>query len=263
MPNVPTFIKNHPIFKYHTIKKVFLSIGLSDCSEKINININELSLTPNKYNIIFNAMANNIISSDYDQKKEYKFDLTMPLNGHEIHFSSNAFDILTMSMRGISSCCAWDGGYRTTLVGSIIDPYFGIIYVKGSGPDTPFGSPIMYRAVVRLISFKEKYFIFFEKVYGRNESYSSYVRWLFERFIMNKCNIPILEPAAFNNDYSIPLSEPVSELRDMDVAGDPGNENRGWVSYRDSRIRYSSTVLENWDGIIQANKKDEVKNVVA
>lgn len=61
-----------------------------------------------------------------------------------------AWDIATMSMRGIKSCMRWNASRAPALIGSIIDPCCGILYLT-NGRKTSYGSKMLFRALVRLV----------------------------------------------------------------------------------------------------------------
>lgn len=71
----------------------------------------------------------------------------------EIVFSSDGneglWDIATMSMRGIKSCQSWDAGHRRQLIGSILDPFVGIIYLASS--KDKLGTKMIRRSLVRFV----------------------------------------------------------------------------------------------------------------
>lgn len=83
----------------------------------------------------------------------------IPNKEFSIIFSSTgeegAWDIATMSMRGIKSCQRWDGEYPRCLIGSIFSKFVGIIYLTSgvqSDPNGVFnnlGTKMMRRCVVR------------------------------------------------------------------------------------------------------------------
>lgn len=60
-----------------------------------------------------------------------------------------AWDIATMSMRGVKSCMRWDHRQSRSLMGSIADPACGMIYITNN-KTTPHGSKMLFRALVRL-----------------------------------------------------------------------------------------------------------------
>ena len=79
--------------------------------------------------------------------------VNIPAKGNSrIVFSSTdpegLWDIATMSMRGIASCQSWDSDYPKCLIGSILDPFVGIIYLT-SGAKQEHGTKMVRRCMVR------------------------------------------------------------------------------------------------------------------
>lgn len=74
---------------------------------------------------------------------------------YDIGFSSSdekgLWDIATMSMRGVRSCMRWGSKHHTHLVGSIIDPFCGIIYLTNRKRNK-YGCLFKKRAVVRFVA---------------------------------------------------------------------------------------------------------------
>ena len=71
-------------------------------------------------------------------------------------FSTDHWDIATMSMRGIKSCQSWTGSYRERLTGSIIDPCCAILYLT-DGSKTKYGEKMLARHIVRLVENNNSY----------------------------------------------------------------------------------------------------------
>jgi hypothetical protein len=111
--------------------------------------------------------ANNLNFMNLEQAPEFKTFCAenVPNKKYQVVFSADgsegAWDILTMSMRGIKSCQRWDGDYPRCLIGSILSKFVGIIYIT-SGADYEFscvlpggqqvggnGLKMMRRALVR------------------------------------------------------------------------------------------------------------------
>lgn len=140
---LPDFIRNSPVFSsISEIKKIFPDIGLSNNLEKTSVDLGD-----NKYHIGF--------SSD-------------GIDG--------LWDIATMSMRGVCSCMHWDNHNSRSLIGSIVDPFLGIIYLTDKS-NTEYGVSFKYRSLVRFvrdIKYHENY-LFIERVYfdsGNTHPYS-------------------------------------------------------------------------------------------
>jgi hypothetical protein len=68
----------------------------------------------------------------------------------KVVFSTHPWDIATMSMRGISSCQAWGKRQSPCLIGSIVDPNMGIVYLTDGVRHKNYGPRMIARAVVRL-----------------------------------------------------------------------------------------------------------------
>lgn len=60
-----------------------------------------------------------------------------------------AWDLLTMSMRGIRSCQRWDGEHRQCVIGSILSKFIGIIYITSGNDLNGLGSKMFKRCIVR------------------------------------------------------------------------------------------------------------------
>jgi hypothetical protein len=60
-----------------------------------------------------------------------------------------AWDLSTMSMRGIENCQSWNGLARECLIGSIISKYVGIIYLTSGSKHSELGENMMSRCIVR------------------------------------------------------------------------------------------------------------------
>ena len=98
----------------------------------------------------------------------------VPANEFKIVFSSDgcegAWDIATMSMRGISSCQTWahgGGGNSSHVVGSIVDPFTGILYLTSGAKHGTYGSKMIRRCIVRFVVNEKtkKQSIYIERMY--------------------------------------------------------------------------------------------------
>lgn len=190
--------------------------------------------------------------TDYYERRGYG-NVAKPLNltsKAKVVFSSDGrqgmWDIATMSMRGISSCQSWNGSYKRNLVGSMIDPCVGIIYIQDGAPCTK-GSRMKRRALVRYVLNKttRKPALLIERIYPSNE-YNEYgsneqeALAIFTTFLekVTKGRIPIVTSA---NGYAIPNSKIVQKMSSCGKF-DTGKDH--CRSYRDSGIAYSkSTAL--------------------
>lgn len=113
-------------------------------------------------------IANNLTFMQLDQTLEFKHFCAenVPNKTYQVVFSSDgeegAWDLLTMSMRGIRSCQRWSGEYPRCLIGTILSKFVGIIYIT-SGAQTEYsndekgqlatvpGIKMMRRALVRYV----------------------------------------------------------------------------------------------------------------
>jgi len=167
-----------------------------------------------------------------------------------ICFSSDGnqgyWDLATMSMRGIPSCMNWKQNSSRSLVGTILDPYAGIIYLT-DGKVTKLGSNIIARCVVRfVVDDTGKPAIFLEQLYTHSGQVTNKeIIKVFRLFIEQRTG---LEAAYWDHNdynvetYSIPASEAVDAI--LATNGYNGNdlyydqEDISCLSYRDSGIQY-------------------------
>lgn len=178
--------------------------------------------------------------------RRYKTLFTLPsvTKKTKIVFASadkeGAWDIATMSMRGISSCQSWRGGYSRDLIGSIVDPYVGIIYLT-NGSKTTKGRRMTNRAVIRYVVHHttRKPALMIEPVYSSYYDNEQKALGIFAAFLNTKTKLPIV---FYNRDreYYIPNSKPVAKLQASNIRYH-SSRNGDCVSYRDSGIRYSTS----------------------
>lgn len=205
----PGFIrKNKSLLKFSKQKKVFERIGLPNCESAIS----------KTHRIVFSAAGN-----------------------------KGLWDIATMSMRGVRSCQRWGNWHAHALVGSMMDPYCGIIYIT-NGNEFKFGEKMLQRALVRFVVHRRtgQPALMIERIYPRSEGEvyrrgpDGYWRYItdpkekrnkealnfFIDFLKKKTNNKISIITHNGTGYSIPMSNSVSRLTD---------DNH---SYRDSGIGY-------------------------
>jgi hypothetical protein len=116
------------------------------------------------------------LNSSYPERvfKEVSNMLASDKKTHKVVFSTNPWDILTMSMRGIDSCMEWGSTHRNCLIGSVLDPYLGVMYVT-NGQRTSYGSHMNFRSVVRLVKKKNgagskgKFHLYVEGAYPNDD----------------------------------------------------------------------------------------------
>ncbi len=204
-------------------------------------------------------------------KADYKLDLASLEQGQafkdfsannfdgkmQVVFSSDgsdgAWDILTMSMRGISSCQAWTGQYRNCAIGSVLDPFTGIIYLT-SGSKTQYGSKMIRRCIVRFVvdTQTKRPCIYLEYMYP-----SSNVATMraFKDVIVAKIGAKfpvVINHVGSNNRYYVPYSQITGLLVKHSPnpinANIRGNHNIGTIlPYRDTYIEYRNKEEASYD----------------
>jgi hypothetical protein len=119
-----TFKKNESLFKvFAKLRDQFTSYNLNFINlEQTNEfkTFSSENVANKKYNVVFSADG-----------------------------SEGAWDILTMSMRGIKSCQRWDGDYPRCLIGSVVSKFVAIIYITSGTDFGGYGAKMMRRALVR------------------------------------------------------------------------------------------------------------------
>lgn len=173
---------------------------------------------------------------------EYKSFSTINIPSKELllKFSSDGkdgvWDIATMSMRGISSCQTWNGGYDNSIrvIGSMIDPFTAIIYLASPSNVDRYGTKMVRRCVVRYcIHRKTKSpFLLLEKMYPAFDkpSLDNFIKALknkapqLEIYFLNGMDTSA-SSALITNSY-IPLSDEF-KLLDANI-----------LPYRDSGLQY-------------------------
>lgn len=96
-----------------------------------------------------------ILFVEVDQMSEFKefSRINVPNKKYNIVFSSSgengAWDISTMSMRGIISCQAWGNLQSKGLVGSISSKFVGVIYISSDQEIPGYGQKMLNRCVAR------------------------------------------------------------------------------------------------------------------
>lgn len=113
--------------------------------------------------------------SDLAQTYQFKnfSSINLPSKEITVKFSSDGengiWDIATMSMRGVNSCQTWDQGVGNSVkvIGSIIDPFTGIIYLTNKAPFNTYGSKMLRRCIVRYVidGTSKTPFLLLEKMY--------------------------------------------------------------------------------------------------
>ena len=113
---------------------------------------------------------------------------------YSIIFSSDrqegAWDLLTMSMRGIRSCQRWDGEHRQCVIGSIVSKFIGIIYITSGHDVDGLGAKMLKRCIVRYVidSDTKKPAIILDKMYP---DFDEDILKAFMDSISKKTSIPV------------------------------------------------------------------------
>lgn len=152
-----------------------------------------------------------------------------------VRFSSDGeegvWDIATMSMRGIQSCQKWGNGNATHVVGSMVDPFTGIIYLTTGERFNKYGSKMIRRCVVRfMVDDKTKNpFLYLERMYPAPDAPTlrAFKQLLTER---TDRRFPIRNAEDAIGSAYVPMSRVVRDLSEKDRP------------YRDSGATYRDDV---------------------
>lgn len=181
----------------------------------------------------------NVPFESLDAQPEFKiFNMeNIPNKEFSINFSADgsegAWDILTMSMRGIKSCQRWDGEYPRCLIGSVLSKFVGVIYLtSGAQSETNagfsnLGTKMMRRCVVRYAvdADEDKPCILIDKMYPElNKDVLS----LFINAIKSKTTLPVYYSADLGNKIRH-IYIPSEEMRERVI-------DREW-SYQDTPLK--------------------------
>jgi hypothetical protein len=206
--------------------------------------------------------------------KDFSTD-NIPNNRFKIVFSSDgvdgAWDIATMSMRGIQSCQSWDGDYSKCLIGSVVDPFVGIIYLT-SDAKTKYGSKMIKRCIVRFAVNEEtkKPFLFLDTMYPQ---YDEAVMASFKRFLSGKLEGKIEVHATGDKDHYKVLDKaymPVSGVREKlqqtarnnDDDDDEFFNGQGIASYQDTAIKNKRSGKNQQSSLYNKNSRKKQKRFI-
>ena len=143
------------------------------------------------------------------------------IHPYRIRFSGNGansiWDIATMSMRGIDSCQRWGTNQANCLVGSMVDPCCGIIYIT-EDVSTKYGSNMKYRSVVRLVFHPSiGPALFLEKTYHSTRR-NHVIETLFAQVLHAKTGLPVFHEnmkIIFQGDLPKILRTPIVDMTDL------------------------------------------------
>lgn len=171
----------------------------------------------------------------------------------KIVFSSDgvegAWDIATMSMRGVRSCQSWGGEYCHCTIGSVIDPFVGIVYLTSGAKYSEHGSKMIRRALVRFVinSKSGKPYFLLDYMYP---SADSKVINQFKKFLKAKTGekfdveyAPNIDPKLLHKTY-MPLTDVRKLLKETSRDGEElhhQDELNSLSSYQDIRITDKSS----------------------
>lgn len=179
---LPNFIKSSLIWQnISRIEKPFPEIGLPNCLEPISLE----GLEPD--DLLLGKLYIGFTSANV----------------------AGLWDLATMSMRGVCSCMHWDNMHSTHLVGSITDPFLGMVYITDNKL-TKYGISFKRRSLVRFVYDVEskKYKLLLERVYkdtgntiptvyNNKDLKQAYFLEVFTKFLKSKVN-PIYDVVPFN-----------------------------------------------------------------
>lgn len=140
--------------------KVSIKLAQDICDSKMRVvfkNGESLFRVYNKIYEAINSFKSGIKIEKLDSMPEFKrfSSDNLPNDKFQVVFASDGidglWDITTMSERGILSCQSWDGQYKNNLVGSIVDPFVGIIYLTSGSNINSLGSKMIKRCIVRFV----------------------------------------------------------------------------------------------------------------
>jgi hypothetical protein len=253
----PHFITNHPVFQTEReFDKIFPHIGLKNFMCSIDESTGQipfvidngkfgtkLNLVPGEYpawaKLLWKILGTPIFITDLAIDVLEFFRFKRDNKNLRVVFSSDGdagmWDISTMAMRGINSCQSWSAGRRSNLIGSMIDPCCGIIYLTDNTVSYGYGTNMLHRAVVRYVVHKEHGpCLFLEKVYSRTPATEFELRainLLFACMLYRKTGLPVV--------YDFCLVDPKTVLAKIAIPESPiVLETMNCASYRDSGIQY-------------------------
>jgi hypothetical protein len=149
----------------------------------------------------------------------------------KVVFSSDGFtglwDLATMSMRGVLSCMHWENHHCSHLIGSILDPVCGIVYIT-DGKLTNYGLSMIKRALVRVAFRQGEPFLFTDRIYSKTRNtdpmvyenrdrYAAATAGIFRNFLRSKSKLPVYSyghglPHIYLFDAFIPEATIISQL---------------------------------------------------
>lgn len=197
----------------------------------------------------------------------------VPNNKFKIVFSADGadglWDIATMSMRGVKSCQSWDGEYKHCTIGSVIDPYVGIIYLTSGAKFSDHGSRMMKRCIVRFVidSTTNKPYLLLDNMYP---NFDENVYKQFAKFLKSKTEDKFDVKYAPNtkdiNKTYLPSNEVRKLLKQTDRDGEKGDnlsDLDSLASYQDYKVKDKEANKNDKQGMLyEKNAKKKTQKFV-
>lgn len=172
-----------------------------------------------------------------DQYQEFKdfSRVNIPNKKYNIAFSSTgedgAWDIGTISMRGVTSCQSWNAPQSRGLIGSISSKFVGVIYMASEQDIPGYGSKMLNRSMVRFAINKttKKPALILDRMYP-NENKDTLDA--FKKILKAKSGLEVLCTYE-NNGYNRP-----TDLANYYIPDEPSRAHlkQGEFSYMDYQI---------------------------
>jgi hypothetical protein len=174
-----------------------------------------------------------------DQYQEFKdfSRVNIPNKKYIIAFSSTgedgAWDIGTISMRGITSCQSWNAPQSRGLIGSISSKFVGVIYMASEQDIPGYGSKMLNRSMVRFAINKatKKPALIIDRIYPNDNKDT---RDAFKKVLKDKSGLEVL--CTYENNGS---SSRAADLANYYIPDEPCRNHlrQGEFSYMDYQIQ--------------------------
>src|SRR5271166_5978434 len=196
----------------------------------------------------------------------------VPSKKYKVVFSSEgaegAWDIATMSQRGVKSCQSWEGGaYKYGVIGSMADPFVGIIYLTTGEKFNEFGSKMINRCIVRFVvdGIEKKPYIVLDNMYP---SFNANVLEQFKEFIKarvgNKFDVEyaatLYAKPVYANSY-IPMTKVRKELEKFSSKS-PHDPDSMVMAYQDIKFPSNKPPSNSKEALFDKNSKKKTDKFV-
>jgi hypothetical protein len=196
--------------------------------------------------LIEKCKEHNVVLKPIEEMPAFKTfsSINVPGKNLRIVFSSDgeqgAWDIATISMRGISSCQTWGSTQSRGLIGSISSKFVGVIYITNTESKTDHGSKMIRRAMVRFCVHKttKKPAILMDKIYPSDDAQA---RKLMIDFLKSKSKLPVLQPGDVDWGQYVLISD--TQFKDIVFQA---NE----FTYMDTKIPWRQNSTVNYDAFL-------------